>query len=360
MKPMIGSVGRKFIPRSAAVACALACASLAFDATLPVWAGADDRGGIRLEGSAMSSEGTYQFTFTGTEGRTYPVAVSCDLVHWSALTNVTGAEGAVTVLDLQARSYRQRFYQIGTATGPTNMVFVPPGSFMMGSPESEPGREAREGPQMVVTLSRGVWMGKFEVSQAEYVAVMGSNDSIFVHDPRLPAEMVSWVMATNYCHKLTERERAAGRLPPGQLYRLPTEAEWEYACRAGTTTAVGIGDGSSLGPTQANFDGNFPYGVAAPGEYLNRTTPVGSYPPNAWGLHDMHGNVWEWCQDWYGPYRRGAVSDPKGPATGTERVLRGGGFTSLGKGCRSAQRDSRWPGYRNSINGFRVVLAPED
>jgi formylglycine-generating enzyme required for sulfatase activity len=209
---------------------------------------------------------------------------------------------------------------------------------------------------MEVTISRGFWMGKYEVSQAEYVAVIGRNDSAFQY-PSLPADSISWTLATNYCYQLTLRERAAGRLPLWYAYRLPTEAEWEYACRAGTTTPFGIGDGKSLSSTQANFDGNFPYGGAAKGRYYNFTTVCGSYAPNAWGLYDMHGNVSEWCQDWYGPYPGGKVTDPKGPATGSDYVLRGGGYDSPGQGCRSAERDSRSPDYRYLMIGFRVVLA---
>jgi formylglycine-generating enzyme required for sulfatase activity len=208
-------------------------------------------------------------------------------------------------------------------------------------------------------LTRGYWIGKYEVTQGEYEAVMGSNPSLFHYNPTLPVDFVSWTSATNYCYKLTARERAAGKLPRGYVYRLPTEAEWEYACRAGTTTPFGVGDGISLSSTEANFDGTFPYGGAPSGRNLNQTIFVGIYAPNAWGLHDMHGNVWEWCQDWYGSYPGGAVTDPTGPETGTARVLRGGGYTSVGRGCRSAKRDSRSTSYANSIQGFRIVLAAE-
>lgn len=305
----------------------------------------------------MSSEGVYHFSFEAKAGQAYPIGVSADLVYWSLLTNVVGEGGLLWVTDLEAPKFPQRFYQVGVPLTPTNMVFVRPGTFTMGSPESEASHDANEGPQTVVTLSRGFWIGKCEVSQAEFVAVMGANNSHF-RNPGLPVDGATWVMATDYCHALTERERAAGRLPTGHIYRLPTEAEWEYACRARTTTPFGIADGTSLGSAQANFDGTFPFGEAASGPFLNKTTLVGHYLPNAWGLYDMHGNVWEWCQDWYGPYPGGKATDPKGPAKGSERVLRGGGYTSLGQSCRSARRDRRSPGFANRIQGFRVVLAP--
>jgi formylglycine-generating enzyme required for sulfatase activity len=187
-------------------------------------------------------------------------------------------------------------------------------------------------------------------------AVMGTNQSKFKGDTKRPVELVSWTDATNYCAKMTAGERAAGRLPAGYEYRLPTEAEWEYACRAGTTTATAYGN--SLSSTQANFNGNSPYGGAANGPYLENTTKVGSYAPNAWGLYDMHGNVWEWCWDWYGPYPGEGVIDPRGPNTGSDRVLRGGGWGSIGGGCRSAGRLHGWPGIWYYRIGFRPVLAP--
>jgi len=352
----------------AVVACALECALFFLESASPALAASGSGEGVRLVGEQMSTGGSYQFSFTANAGQAYPIGVSADLVQWSLLTNVVGRGAPLSVVDLEAPKFQRRFYQIVPAaltnmltntfaSTYTNMVFVRPGTFTMGSPQSEQGRNSTEGPTTVVTLSRGFWIGKYEVTQEEYVAVIGTNDSFFTSILMLPADTTSWTMAANYCSKLTDRERAAGRLPVGYTFRLPTEAEWEYACRAGTTNPFGIGDGTSLGSSQANFDGNFPYGGAAKGPYFQMPTLPGHYMPNAWGLYDMHGNVWEWCQDWYGPYPGGEVTDPKGPATGSERVLRGGGYTSLAKGCRSAVRDSREPEYRNTINGFRVVLA---
>lgn len=325
-----------------------------FSPVLAAGAGGD---GVWLEGETMSSN-TFQFSFAANAGQTYPIAVSVDLVHWSLLTNVVGQGGPLWFADQEAPSVPQRFYQIPVPITPvTNLVYIQPGTFTMGSPESEAGRSTNEGPQTEVTISRGFWIGKYEVTEEECVAVMGTNVSFFQWSPQLPCEWMSWEMATNYCYELTERERAGGRLPVGYAYRLPTEAEWEYACRAGTATPFGLGDGTSLSSYQANFDGTFPYGGAPLGPYFDGTTIVGSYGPNAWGLYDMHGNVWEWCQDWYGPYPGGKVTDPKGPASGSAHVLRGGGWTSPGKACRSAERDSDSPTFQNYNNGFRVVLS---
>jgi formylglycine-generating enzyme required for sulfatase activity len=241
----------------------------------------------------------------------------------------------------------------------------------MGSPDSEPARWNQEGPQTRVTLSQGFWMGKHEVTQGEYLAVMGSNPSYFTTangygtDLSRPVETVSWHEAVAYCAALTARERAAGRLPAGYEYRLPTEAQWEYACRAGTTTPFHYGNALRSG--MANFYGPYEYPPCGgstwycynpSGIYLGRTTSVGSYAPNAWGLYDMHGNVWEWCQDWYGVYGGVPVTDPQGPATGSYRVFRGGGWDSYANYCRSAFRYGGNPACRGSSIGFRVVLAP--
>jgi formylglycine-generating enzyme required for sulfatase activity len=315
---------------------------------------------ISLQDQKISAS-RFQFSFNGNAGRTYPVSVSPDLIGWTLLTNIsTTTAGSVIIEDQPASTSPRRFYRIGPAPSPiTNMVYIPPGTFTMGSPPSERDRETKESPQTEVTISHGFWVGKYEVTQEECVALTGTNHAVFVLHPWMPVDFTSWVVATNYCQTLTEKETVAGRLPPGYCYRLPTEAEWEYACRAGTKTPVAIGEGTSLSSFQANFDGNFPYGGAPIGLYLQRPDIVGKYPPNAWGLYDIHGNVAEWCLDFYGPYPGGAVTDPKGPTTGTARVLRGGAYNSIGNNCRSARRDSRSPTLRNFGAGFRVVLAAD-
>ncbi|HOY58437.1 MAG TPA: formylglycine-generating enzyme family protein [Verrucomicrobiota bacterium] len=250
------------------------------------------------------------------------------------------------------------FYRVrGEAqpVGPEGMVWIPLGTFTMGSPPSERYRYSDEGPQTVVTLTKGFWLGKYEVTQREYLAVMGTNPSHFTGDLDRPVETVTWHNATNYCGKLTEQERAAGRLPAGYEYRLPTEAQWEYACRAGTTTRYSFGDALECD----DLCGACPIGD----EYMwwcgnsgEQTHRVGQKLPNLWGLHDMHGNVYEWCADWYDSYPGGSVTDPTGPSSGSHRVYRGGSWYYFGQYCRSAHRIGDDPEYRYYYLGFRPVL----
>jgi formylglycine-generating enzyme required for sulfatase activity len=178
---------------------------------------------------------------------------------------------------------------------------------------------------------------------------MGTDPSSFWGDPSLPVEQVSWNESQEFCRKLAAKT--------GKQVRLPTEAEWEYACRAGTTTPFHYG--SSLSSAQANFNGNSPYHGAARGAYRNKTTPAGSFQPNAFGLHDMHGNVWEWCQDWSGPeyYGQSPANDPPGPTSGKTRVVRGGSWFTCADYCRSANRASDLPDYQVNDIGFRIVAA---
>lgn len=218
----------------------------------------------------------------------------------------------------------------------TNLVWIPSGSFNMSG--------------TLVYLSRGFWMGKYEVTQAEYQGVVSANPSSFTGNPSLPVETVNWSDATNYCARLNTREQAAGRLPVGWKYRLPTEAEWEYACRAGTTTQFYYGDdaGYTLLRVYAWYSVNS----------ASTTHVVGQKAPNRWGLYDMHGNVWEWCQDWYGGLLGGSVTDPQGPVSGSSRVVRGGSWDYGAGYCTSSYRYNDYPSYRPYACGFRVVLAP--
>jgi serine/threonine protein kinase len=230
--------------------------------------------------------------------------------------------------------------------------WCPPGSFTMGSPKSEPDRQEDED-QVRVTLTKGFWMGETEVSQELYESVIGTNPSNF-KGPRGPVEQVSWEDAMSFCVKLTERERNASRLSSTQEYRLPTEAEWEYACRAGTTTATAFGD--TLSSEQANFDGNFPYNGAAKRPSLNSTREVGKYAANAWGLKDMHGNVFEWCADWYVDKLKGGTNPIADARAGKEnRVLRGGSWLINGLNCRSSNRSRYTSGDRFDNIGFRCL-----
>jgi len=222
------------------------------------------------------------------------------------------------------------------------MIYCPPGEFMMGSPTSEEGRNDDE-TQHRVRLTKGFWLGKYPVTQKQWQSVMGSNPSKFKGDD-CPVEEVSW----DDCQVFIKNVNAA----LGCGARLPTEAEWEYACRAGTTTAYFWGN--ALNGDRANCDGNYPCGTKTKGPYLARTTPVGTYEANPWGLCDIHGNVCEWCADRYGDYPTGSVVDPQGPASGVDRVLRGGCWVSNARNCRSAHRGGDYPGDRSYFYGFRL------
>jgi formylglycine-generating enzyme required for sulfatase activity len=195
-----------------------------------------------------------------------------------------------------------------------------------------------------VTLTEDFFLGATDVTQAQYEALMGANPSDFKNaGPNAPVEQVTWAEARDFCQKLTAWERAAGRLPAGWSFALPTEAQWEYACRAGTTGPY-AGDTSAMSWYDRNSGGT--------------THPVGAKKPNAWGLYDMSGNVYQWCADWYAKrYPGGEVTDPTGPAEGTLHVLRGGGWYYDKSYCRSAYRDFD-PGYRANFIGFRVALCP--
>jgi formylglycine-generating enzyme required for sulfatase activity len=229
-----------------------------------------------------------------------------------------------------------------------NFAWCPPGTFLMGSPKDEEGREDYQGAdetQHWVTLTKGFWLGVTPVTRAQWRAVMRRNRSS-VKDGDRPVENVSWDDCQAFCRKLGERT--------GEAFRLPTEAEWEYACRAGTTTPFHFG--ATLSTEQANFDGNYAYGNGKKGVYRGQTTPVGSFPANAWGLRDLHGNVWEWCADWYGPYPKAESRDPKGSSNGDARVLRGGALGFQPWRCRSAFRFRFAPDCRFGPFGCRVVL----
>jgi formylglycine-generating enzyme required for sulfatase activity len=234
------------------------------------------------------------------------------------------------------------------------LVWINPGTFTMGSPESESDRQNDE-IQHRVTLTKGFWLGKYEVTQGQWQAVMGNNPSNFKDaGSNAPVEQVSWYDAMEFCAKLTVRELRVGRLPAGYEFSLPTEAQWEYACRAGTTTAFCYGN--DLDSSMANLDGNHPYGNGREGQYRQTTVAVGSFPPNAWGLYDMHGNVLEWCCDWSGTYLSGAVTDPTRPSGASYRVVRGGSWYDLALRCRSAHRGSDIPDDCNDDVGFRLAL----
>ena len=241
-----------------------------------------------------------------------------------------------------------------------DMIWIEPGTFIMGSPEDELGRSDDE-TQHEVTLTQGYWLGKYEVTQAQYEAVMGTNPasgSGYGVGANYPVYFVTWYNAMSFCEKLTASEKAAGRLPEGYEYTLPTEVQWEYACRAGTTTALNSGKNLTDDYECPNMSEVGWYWYNA-GTYEDTSHPVGQKQPNAWGLYDMHGNVCEWCLDWYGEnYPTEAVIDPKGPATGSYRVLRGGSWRYIADFCRSAYRYYIDPDSGCNHGGFRVALSP--
>jgi formylglycine-generating enzyme required for sulfatase activity len=225
----------------------------------------------------------------------------------------------------------------------------------MGSSQAEKDAAVQAGakPEWVapevqhqVTLTQGFWLADSACTQALWQAITGSNPANFKDSPQNPVEQVSWDDCQQFLSKLNGRVSGGG-------FRLPSEAQWEYACRAGTTTAFSFG--STITPEQVNYDGNFPFAGAAKGLYRQKTVPVKSLPPNGWGLYEMHGNVWQWCNDWYGDFSGSAERDPAGPSSGSGRVYRGGSWSSGARNCRSAVRGWLTPDYRYSRLGFRIA-----
>ena len=254
---------------------------------------------------------------------------------------------------------------------PDGFVWIQGGTFIMGSPADEPDPMDRERSQHKVTIS-GFYMGKYEVTQKEYQEVMGRNPSHFKGD-NLPVEKVNWYNAVEYCNMRSQKEGLTpaytidkNQKDPNNTagwdklkwtvtwnknangYRLPTEAEWEYACRAGTKTPFNTGN--NITTDQANYDGNYPYNNNAKGEDREKTTPVGSFAPNPWGLYDMHGNVQELCWDWYDDYKDEAQTDPEGAVCGDARVVRGGSWLYGASSTRSGRR-----GYTTTDSRFNDI-----
>jgi eukaryotic-like serine/threonine-protein kinase len=227
------------------------------------------------------------------------------------------------------------------------MVAIPGRTFLMGSPESEAGRRKNESPQRQVKVP-GFFMGRYVVTQAQHQAIMGNNPARFKGDKR-PVEQVSWNDAVEFCKKLSQKT--------GRTYRLPSEAEWEYACRAGTTTPFYFGE--TITTELANYNGNYTYGSAPKGIYRQGTAEVGKFPPNAFGLYDMHGNIWEWCQDDWNNNYNGAPTDGSAWLNGNDnqKLLRGGSWFTSPVYCRSANRKNNTRDTRVNGNGFRVVLS---
>lgn len=234
---------------------------------------------------------------------------------------------------------------ITIANVPVQFRWIPQGSFKMGSPEEETIRYDNE-TQHDVTIEKGFWLAETETTQRLWQAVMGDNPSVHKGDD-LPVEKIAWNDAMAFIKKANEQFA-----PEGYVFALPTEEEWEYACRAGTTSPFSFGP--ALNADKANCNGNYPYGTKEPGPWLEKPTPVGTYPANPWGLVDMHGNVWEWCDDLYAEY--GAAPNPDDQ----ERVLRGGSWFSRATNCRAAYRGRFFPDEREFDVGFRLKAAAKE
>ncbi len=273
--------------------------------------------------------------------------------------NVRRAVPAGEEVELQAGKTMQVILPGGVKMA---YCYCPPGSFMMGSPLTEKERDGDEN-QVLVRINKGYWLAQTEVTQEQWEAVMGttleqqrakegSQEEITMRGPKHPMYFVSWEEAQAYVEKLN----GMTGVPERWKWALPSEAQWEYACRAGTRTVFSPGD--TLSSAQANFNG-VPYGPVGTGLYLKRTTEAGSYPANAWGLYDMHGNVWEWCSDWYMETLAGGT-EPAGPATGVYRVNRGGSWYYEASLCRAARRTRDEPGFRSSLLGFRPALVSSE
>ena len=240
------------------------------------------------------------------------------------------------------------------------LTLIPAGKFMMGSPAVEVERDAEE-LQHEVAITKPFYMGVYEVTQGQWEKITDKNPSFFKLGTDFPVDQVRLTEAQEFCRRLSA---LADEKKAGRVYRLPTEAEWEYACRAGTTTV--FHPGNTLSANLANFNGQHPYGDVPKGSRLQKTAKVGSYAPNAWGLYDMHGNVAEWCSDWYDPdfYKNSPKENPQGPAQGVVstnfdkeffKVVRGGCWLDEGRACRAAYRFRLQPSEAYRWVGFRVV-----
>ncbi|MEH2468079.1 SUMF1/EgtB/PvdO family nonheme iron enzyme [Nostoc sp.] len=272
-----------------------------------------------------------------------PSGVSSNLKTFRFETVTVNAQGNIT----NRSNNEAKYFEENLGNGVTlEMVQIPGGTFMMGSPEAEAERDKDESPQHEVKVP-GFFMGKYEITQAQYQAIMGSNSSNFKGEKR-PVESVSWDDAVEFCKKLSQKT--------GKIYRLPSEAEWEYACRAGTKTPFYFGE--TITTDLVNYNGDYPYGSAPKGEYRQQTTDVGKFSPNSFGLYDMHGNVYEWCQDVYNDNYQNAPKDGSAWLTGKDnnmKLLRGGSWILSAWNCRSANRLDSAHARRDYDVGFRVV-----
>ena len=317
------------------------------------WPGTQALGQATVQLLPESSSGTYSLTASNLPTTSVAVIWRSDGPlakgdHWSAVHAFPADELKSAALPIRPGATGASFFKLswqGIAV-PKNMIWLPLGDFSMGSPEDEAGRFKDEGPVHSVTIPHGFWMDRYEVTQQRFNDIMGSNPSSTEFTPDLPVNKVTWHEAREFCRRTTQQERSRGTLPIGYLYRLPTEAEWEYACRAGTENAYSYGDETESLSQHGWWAGNS----------RGKPEQVGQLKPNPWGFYDIHGNVFEWCLDIYKAYPEGrAFSD-----TGKLKILRGGAYYCPRGILRSACRaEPQEPGYRWILAGFRVVLAPQ-
>lgn len=289
----------------------------------------------------------------GLPGDQFEVQSSFTLTDdWAALDVTVVTNGSefrcAAPLDAQAHGSFYRIRRLPRLQLPDSMLWIPPGDFTMGTGPTDTSRTASELTQFQAGFTRGFWIGRHEVTQSEYQNLMCSNPAAYPANLENPVEKVSWPEAMEYCTRLTQREHEAGRLPEGHAYRLPTEAEWEYAARAGSTNRFSFGDASSLLGSYGWYNTNS--GA--------RPHPVGELQPNGWGLQDVHGNVLEWCWDWIERAPTEAVTDFIGKTTGPYHAVRGGAWSFPWVSCRCGWRAGYAPVARQAYLGFRVVLAP--
>ena len=268
--------------------------------------------------------------------------------NWKAIHAFPTSKLNSAELHIKSKTGERAFFKLSwqPITLPDRLVWISPGEFRMGSPNNEAGRFKDEGPVHSAFVAHGFWMERYEITQQRFQNIMGNNPSSTEFKSDLPVNRVTWHEAVQFCEKLTNLSRSNGQLPLGYAYRLPTETEWEYACRAGTNNAYSYGN---------SIDTLSEYGWWAKNSG-NQPEPVGKLKPNPWGLYDMHGNLFEWCLDSYNAYPGGKAFS----STGNMKVLRGGAYYCPSNILRSACRaESQEPNYRWILAGFRVVLAPK-
>jgi formylglycine-generating enzyme required for sulfatase activity len=303
--------------------------------------------------STTATSGDLTLGWPGAPGDQFQVQWRTNLADaaWTPLTaNIQTNGPGFSVVEEVVAQQQARFFRVQRLPKLQpleDMVWIPPGTFRMGTPTNDPNVTPNELPQFIVTLTRGFWLSRFEVTQSDYQNLMCINPGGFTGNLNRPVERASWDDAMEYCSRLTQRERQAGRLPGTHVYRLPSEAEWEYAARAGTTTWFSFGNDSSLLGSYAWYNGNS--GAT--------THPIGERMPNPWGLNDIHGNVFEWCWDWIVTAPSEPTPDFVGSTNGAYHAIRGGAWSFPAAYCRSSWRIGYSPDARTSNVGFRIVLA---